>query len=331
MRRLAILAVASLLLGAAACSGSGPEAATDPGDGGPVPEATSGTVRLLAYNVAGLPQEISKVTPAEDLPQIGPLLEDYDLVLTQEDFDWWDPDGLASGLDFTSYHEHLWADTTFAHRTEPHPGPEAVDLDPTTRPDLELGDGLAVGSRFPLVEVERVPWTRCFGGLDTSDGGAADCLAMKGFLFARVELADGVLVDVYDLHVEAGGSELDQQLQADDIAQLQAYIAEHSEGRAVIVAGDTNLHTDVVDPADQDVADGPLWAGLLDALGLTDACDATDCPEPGRIDKAAFRSGDGVALEVTSHAFRDDVFVDDGGEDLSDHQPLEVIVDWTAD
>ena len=331
-RRASALLLAVLLAtaGLAACSSDGSDGAAPLEGADPGADGARYSFTMLAYNVAGLPQEISKVTPSEDLPQISPLLDDYDLVVTQEDFDWWAPDGLAAGLDFTNYHERLWADTTFEHRTERHPGPEAVGLDPASRPELELGDGLAVGSRFPLLEVDRVPWTSCFGGFDTSDGGAADCLAMKGFLFTRVELADGVEVDVYDLHVEAGGSDTDQDLQADDIAQLQAYIDDRSDGRAVIVAGDTNLHTDVTDPSDHDVADGPLWAGFLEDLGLTDACDATDCPEPGRIDKVAYRSGGGLTLEAASHAFRDDVFVDDQGEDLSDHQPLEVTFDWFA-
>ena len=52
---------------------------------------TSGDFTVLSYNVAGLPQEISTVNPQEHIPLISPLLNDYDVVLTQEDFDWWVP------------------------------------------------------------------------------------------------------------------------------------------------------------------------------------------------------------------------------------------------
>ncbi|MEZ5350303.1 MAG: hypothetical protein R2714_14045 [Microthrixaceae bacterium] len=37
-------------------------------------------------------------------------------------------------------------------------------------------------------------------------------------------LADGYVVDVYDLHAEAGGTETDQALQVDDYEQLAAFI-----------------------------------------------------------------------------------------------------------
>ncbi len=44
----------------------------------------------------------------------------------------------------------------------------------------------------------------------------------------------------------------------------------------------------------------------------------------------AYRSGGGVELEATEHRFRADTFVDAAGEDLSDHEPLEVRFRWTG-
>lgn len=289
-------------------------------------DAPSGTFTLLSYNVAGLPQEVSKESPGTNIPLISPLLDPFDLVLTQEDFDWWASDGLAAGLDFTNYHDRLRASATQPHRTDRHPGPEEVGLSPDRDPII--GDGLGVMSRFPLGQTRRVPWVGCFGGIDTKDGGAADCLAMKGFLLTRVTLAEGVEVDVYDLHGEAGGTPTDQGLQSDDYAQLAAYIVEHSKGRAVIVAGDTNLHTDDVHPDGGGGADTQIWNAFLDATDLTDACEATRCAEPGRIDKVAYRSGGGVELEATDHAFLPDRFKDAAGKDLSDHEPLSVTFRW---
>jgi hypothetical protein len=324
--------VGALLL--AGCSGDDAEnGASEAGSDGSTPEAgqaaaiEAGSFSLLSYNVAGLPQEVSDEQPTAHIPLISPLLEDYDVVLTQEDFDWWTA-GL-DGFDFAHYHEWLAAETTFEHRTERHPGPEAVGITPDDRPLLNVGDGLGVLSRFPFTGEERVPWDACFGGIG-GDGGAADCLAMKGFLVVRMELAPGVEVDVYDLHGEAGGSEDDQALQADDYEQLAAFIAEHSEGRAVIVAGDTNLHTDLEHPDNGDGADIEIWDRFIAEAGLTDACTATDCPETGDIDKVAYRGGGGVEMEATAHDFPDETFVDTAGEDLSDHEPLAVDFDWRA-
>jgi hypothetical protein len=335
--RLAGAIVMAALLVTAGCSDDG-DSGADSGDdaGADSTETTeasgpSGEFELLSYNVAGLPQQFSSVNPEEHIPLIAPLLEPYDLVLTQEDFDWWVP--LLDTWDFANYHERLRSESTHEYRSERHPGPEAVGLDTSDRPLFAVGDGLGYLSRFPLTDVQRVPWKECFGGPDSSDGGAGDCLAMKGFAVATVELADGVEVDVYNLHMEAGGSERDQQLQADDVAALGDFILEHSDGRAVILGGDTNLHTDPPGPdAHEDSGDGAdleIWETFLEATGLTDACDATECDGPGRIDKFAFRSSDAVEVEVLTHEFLAEEFVDDAGEALSDHEPLAVRFELT--
>lgn len=340
---LAVLATAAL----ASCSGSdgaggagggggggggaggsaeagGASTTTTAGAGGAISDP-DGSFSVLSYNVAGLPQEISKEHPGENLPKISPLLKDYDVVLTQEDFDWWKPGGLASTVDFVNYHTRLRADTDQPYRTEQHPGPEAVGLDVASRPDLELGDGLGVLSRFPIADTQRVPWSKCNGGFD---GGASDCLAMKGFLLTRLTLDDGAVVDLYDLHGEAGGGPEDQALQVLDFQELAAFVRENSEGNAVILGGDTNLHTDTTHEDSGKGADIEIWKTFLEQTGLTDSCAATKCDDPGRIDKIAFRSGGGVELAATAHRFEKEKFTDADGEDLSDHEPLLVTFDW---
>ena len=332
------IAVAAALLGGAgalsACSGSDGGAASEgsspSGSSGTAAADASGSFSLLSYNVAGLPAEISKEHPDVNLPKISPHLDGYDVVMTQEDFDWWKPFGLASKADFVNYHDRLRADAHHAHRTSRHPGAAAVGIDiEQDRPNMELGDGLGVLSELPIADTQRVPWAECFGEFDS---GASDCLAMKGFLFTRLTLADGVVVDLYDLHGEAGGGPQDQALQAKDYEQLAAFITEHSAGHAVIVGGDTNLHTDPPGAgAHEDSADGKdlaIWKQFLAANDLTDSCTATGCDDEGRIDKIAYRSNDDVELTATSHEFQTDVFVDEQGEDLSDHQALEVVFAW---
>lgn len=323
------LAVALL---ATACSGGddNEDGGGGGGDSGGDSPTAEGTFSVLSYNVAGLPQEISTENPEAHLPLISPLLDDYDLVLTQEDFDWWRP--MLEGFDFVNYHERLRADVTHEHRTGQYPGPEATGVDVAARPDLQIGDGLGILSRFPFAEEERVPWEGCFGGFDTSDGGAADCLAAKGFAVVRTTLADGVELDVYTLHAEAGGSDQDQALQDADYTQLAAFVEEHSEGRAVLLGGDTNLHTDPEHPDAEGTADTEIWERFLEATGLEDGCGAAGCDRTGAIDKIAFRSAPDGSLElrVTDYQFPEDRFVDDAGEALSDHPPLAAELEWTA-
>jgi endonuclease/exonuclease/phosphatase family metal-dependent hydrolase len=260
------------------------------------------------------------VNPEEHMPLISPLLEKYDVVLTQEDFDWYGE--LAKPLDVVNYHGRLRKDVTHRYRSKPHPGPEAVDLPEARMEQLQIGDGLGFLSRFPMADETRIPW------IDCADG-AADCLAMKGFSFQRMTLADGAEVDVYDLHLEAGGGEDDQLVQGKDVAQLQEYVLTHSKGHAVILAGDTNLHTDDEHPDGGGGADTKLWEDFLAATGLQDACVETDCPDTGRIDKVAFRSGDGVTLEAAAYDVPAERFKDSKGEDLSDHEPVVVTFHWS--
>lgn len=288
---------------------------------------TAGELDLLSYNVAGLPEVLSGSEPAQNMPLIAPLLNDYDLVLLQESWKTPDPNPMAP---LRVYHEELESRVDFEHRTEAAPLPLGGD---ETRPEAILADGLNVFSRFPLGEVTRERWEGCFGGADTSQGGAGDCLAQKGFLLTTVTLADGVEVDVYDLHAEAGSTPDDQVLQAEDYDQLAAFIEEHSAGRPVLLAGDTNLHTD--DPVDPDRPEGDgdvaIWDAFLDRTGLTDVCSTLDCEDPGAIDKAAFRSHGGISLEPLTHGNPTSTFTRADGEPLSDHPPLAVTFRWQAD
>ena len=323
-RRLGAVAIACVaVVGCTNPPGSGPGA--PPTTVAPLP-GPPGEFSVLSYNVAGLPQGISSSNPEQNMQLISPLLDAYDVVLTQEDFDWWQP--IAGLLDFANYHVRLRAQATHPYRSAQHPGPLAVGLDPASRP-LLVGDGLGWLSRYPFTAEQRVPWTECFGGA-LPDGGASDCLAMKGFGVVTMTLADGREVDVYDLHGEAGGTPEDQRLQSRDFTQLGAFITEHSRGRAVILGGDTNLHTDLVHPDGSNGADIVIWSAFLDATGLTDTCTELSCPETGAIDKIAYRDGDGVDLTPLSHEFPTGRFTGPTGADLSDHAPLAVRFGWDA-
>jgi endonuclease/exonuclease/phosphatase family metal-dependent hydrolase len=270
----------------------------------------SGEFLGLAYNVAGLPEGISGSHPATNTPIISPLLNAYDLVLVQESWQTPDPNPLAP---LRVYHELLVADATHAYKSIPAPQPNFSDPE---RPSAILSDGVNRLSRFPFATEMRVRWPGCHNS-------AADCLAIKGFTVARTTFAPGVEIDVYNLHMEAGGDPQDEVLRDAGVSLLRDTMNGYSAGRAVIIGGDFNLHTD-------EPVDGAQYARLLAEAGLTDVCAALSCPSPGRIDKFAFRSGGGVALAPESWRFETDVFQDPQGEPLSDHDALAVRWTWTA-
>ena len=329
MRRLLLASVIVLALVAAACSGDD-DAGTGSADAAPATTTTAagqgGELDLLSYNVAGLPEVLSGSEPSVNMPLIGPKLNDYDLVVLQETWKTPDPNPAAP---IRVYHEELESRVDFEYASASPDQPFGGDPD---RLEALLADGLNQFSRYPFGDVTRVRWDGCFGGADQSRGGAGDCLSLKGFMVSTVTLADGVEVDVYDLHAEAGSTPQDQALQAADYDQLAAFIEEHSAGHAVLLAGDTNLHTWTTPDPDHPEGEGDLeiWQAFLDRTGLTDVCDAVECDDPSAIDKAAFRSDDGITLEPLRHTNPTDTFVRDDGEPLSDHPPLAVTFRWAA-
>jgi hypothetical protein len=305
---------------------------------------TEGSFLALTYNVAGLPQGISGGDPTTNSPLISPRLNSYDLVLLQED--WGDPLGAVPLF----FHEEIVAEADHPYRSEPAPAPMGTDLRRfPTGPPL-IADGLNRLSRFPFDAIRRVMWNTCYGefaveaadvilgaaglsgpiddaGLsDVVSGGAADCGAQKGFAVARTKFADGVEVDVYNLHGEAGGGPQDEDARAAGFVQLADYIQENSAGRGVILGGDTNLHTE---PDPDNAEDIRVWEKFQADTGLSDVCRVADCgDDAGVIDKFAFRSGGGIEILPLSHNFERERFTRGDGEPLSDHDPLAVRFRW---
>lgn len=267
------------------------DSGTAPVDAGATaPTGSSGSLTVVTYNVAGLPEGLSSSKPATNTPLISPRLNAYDLVLAQEDF---------------SYHPQLVSAATHPFQLAPKAGTSAV----------ELGDGLAVLSRLKLGAGAHVKWTACNGFLDAKN----DCLTSKGFLKTTLELKPGVTIDLYNLHADAGRDAGDAAARDKQMQQLVAEIMASSPGRALIVAGDTNMKMD----------DEAQLQRLITGAGLTDACRALSCPDPIRWDRVLYRSGGGVTLTATTYAV-DFSFVDAAGMQLSDHEPVAVTIGWWA-
>jgi hypothetical protein len=274
--------------------------------------ADSGTFSVLSYNVAGLPEAISSApTPRESATTaIGGRIAPYDIVHAQEDF---------------NYHARLYAaDTAHAHRT-------------ATSGGAAIGSGLNTLSKIPYDEddFERVRWNTC-------TYGSGDCLTPKGFTFMRERLAEGVYVDFYNLHTNAGTNADDLAARASNLSQLTDFIATHSAGNAVVVMGDTNTRY---------TRSGDTIAEFAAANGLTDTwvqlirggsapakgsdalvCDQTGTTVPNTcevVDKILYRGSKLVSLNATSYNNEHSKFLTDDGLMLSDHDPLTAGFSWS--
>ncbi|WP_069759804.1 jacalin-like lectin [Streptomyces sp. LUP47B] len=274
--------------------------------------ADSGSFSVLSYNVAGLPEAISSAsTPRESsTTAIGQRIAPYDIVHVEEDF---------------NYHAYLYAgDTNHAYRTPTSGG-------------AGIGSGLNTLSKVPYDgdDFERAHWNSC-----QVDSG--DCLTPKGFTFMRERLAEGVYVDFYNLHTNAGTNDGDLASRADNLNQLTAFIQTHSAGNAVVVMGDTNTRytrsgdtiaefaaaNGLTDPWVQLVRGGTPPAKGSDAL----VCDQTGPTVPNTcevVDKVLYRSSRLVSLNATSYNNEHAKFLTDAGLMLSDHDPISVGFTWS--
>ncbi|MEU4420586.1 jacalin-like lectin [Actinoplanes sp. NPDC024001] len=274
----------------------------------PAQAAASGTFDLLTYNVAGLPELISsaEVDRKAAHTAIGQRLGPYEIVHVQEDF---------------NYHAHLYAADAHPHRTPTSGG-------------AGIGSGLNTLAGYAYDDFERGDWNSC-----QFDSG--DCLTPKGFTFARHRLAEGVYVDFYNLHTNAGTSAGDQESRADNLNQLSAFIATHSAGNAVVVAGDTNTrYTRAADTIRDFAAVNGLtdaWVRLerggvapaagsaalvCDPAAITDSCEV--------VDKVLYRGSRFVTLDATGYHNEHLGFRTADGLMLSDHFPISTTFSWST-
>jgi hypothetical protein len=276
----------------------------------PALKATSATFTVLSYNVAGLPQILSSA-PNRELytPIIGQKTTGYDIVNVQEDF---------------NYHAALYSNDTHPYRT-------------ATSGGAGIGSGLNTMSNFPFSDdIDRVTWnTR-----NSSDGNS---LTPKGFTWLRVRLAEGVYVDVYNIHTCAGDGTESLAARQDNISQIISYIQTNSAGNAVLIFGDTNCRY---------TRTGDNIRSIVNTLGMTDpwvklikggvapalGADALVCDDLTYVltsfgcevvDKIFYRGNNFVNLSALTYTLEDAVFRYTDGSALSDHRPAYTKFQYT--
>ncbi|USP81117.1 hypothetical protein yc1106_08391 [Curvularia clavata] len=273
---------------------------------------TSGSFNTLTFNVAGLPAALN----GNDVPgdkttntaRIGELFTKYNISLihVQEDF---------------NYHATLYASDKHPYRTPTSGG-------------VPFGSGLNSLSNFPYASFNRIKWNTC------STFDSADCLTPKGFTAMRVKLAEGVFIDAYNLHADAGTTDADNKARADNLRQVSDYIKTYSIGNAVVVFGDSNsryTRTDDI-PAVFKEQNGmtDVWIELVkngvppakgaDALLCTNPATTTTCEI---VDKTWYRGSAAVKLTAKTFDYAGHLFLQDNGDILSDHNGVLVDFAWS--
>lgn len=270
-----------------------------------VEDQQGGMLKLLTYNVAGLPEGISSaITKRYDsMLIIGERINEFDIVNVQEDF---------------NYNIQLYTNNKHPYKTV-HRG-KAI-----------WGDGLNTFSKYPIEEFRRVSWKKC---------NSSDCLTPKGFSLSRIRLAQKVVVDVYNVHATAGNSISASKARRRNLLQLATYIEDHSGDRPLIVMGDFNAHyqynldnmfafvaqTKVQDSWVSTILHGTYPVVQEDFHFISDlACNnATES-----IDKILFRNSAQLEFEVLEYNIDQSGFLDKNRLHLSDHLAVFTSLKWS--
>jgi len=234
-------------------------------------------LRILTYNICGLPETLTSdrelIPMKKRYEYFAKKFRGYDIIALQENFDR-NREIIEKGL--PNYYVARGTDTLGY---------------------AKLGSGLYTFSRWTVTGSFFLEWEGMRG---------YDARSHKGFLAATVKISDGLSIDVYNLHAQAGGENRDVRLKGFDMMFEAMEYYSSGSGRPIILLGDFNCgkHYDEV-------------MGLIAARGFIHV-------KPGlpKVDHIFFKpNGSGWKIEPlrAEKVFTERV----GGLRFSDHEALE--------
>ena len=281
------------------------------------------TFNAVALNVDGLPNSILGIDINPDGKEAGGATELCGILANSG----WDFVGFSEDFNF---HSELTAAPASTYYNFGAHGGGVSGLNNSTD-----GLGFACAKRFTMAGGTKVAWTDHYG--ETDHG--ADGLIKKGFRVYNVTLAQGIVVDVYVLHMDAEDSAEDIAARKKQLTQLATYIKTNHNNRPVIILGDTNcrytrdeLKTAFIDVINEDsrltINDAwveLMWGGTYPTYG-SDAMMVYDNSygyQKGEIvDKVFYINTTASNLKLKANSYLHDESVT-----VSEHKP--VIVNFT--
>jgi endonuclease/exonuclease/phosphatase family metal-dependent hydrolase len=246
------------------------------------------TIKILSYNVFGMPKYITLTNSPKRMEEISKKVNEYDIIGFQEIWinKYYNTLKSASNHKYKFYHNEPY-DEFYWYKIG--------------------GAGLATFTDLNVIGFKNDYFRSCWGYLNN----CLDCLATKGFTILRIELG-GALVDVYNVHLEAGSTFQDTKVIEKQIDTLIKTINTISKGMPVIFIGDTNLNPGYLYRE-------LLFDTLLKETKLMDTCKGKNCVY--NIDKILIRGTSELSFEVV--AWEKQEWIGSDGE-LSDHRPMYV-------
>ena len=269
------------------------------------------TVKMINYNVAGMPRFDGKGTSNHKLIAEYIVENNYDIVAVQEDFLY--NKTLVKNLDGFDY---------FTNHAGSIPG----------------GDGLNIFTNdMPIYNEKRVQWNVSFG--DISEG---DMLTPKGLLYTVIEIADGVYIDFYNIHADAFESMGSREARDSNYDQILTMIEENYDknNRPVIITGDFNHHFHSRPDYPSKMYDffcvrGGMKEAWIELCNDGDYFNFVKYQESDvefwgnwdSVEKFMYKDGGGII--VTPKEFNYTWIYDENGESLSDHAAAECVFEFT--
>lgn len=322
-----------------------------------IASGTTGTFKVAALNVDGMPetvnitvfgQTVKGLNLNEDGPQadgstlIGQYIEKsgIDILALSEDFNY-----------YSQINSNAPSYTTGTQRM-PEGIPTSVSVSSalgiefpfdTDGLNLMYKQSLAVsGESMTAWNVHYSPNDESIPVIDVPSTHGADGMIDKGYRFYQVKVADGVVVDVYILHMDADSADEDNAARASQIDQLMAAVEANDNGNPVIIMGDTNCRY-TRDPLEEKIirAGGfsDPWIDLKkdgtypqmgdDALMVTPG-DNDSYQTNEIVDKVFYKNAEGsnLTIEAVSYDVDADGYTDAEGL-LGDHPPVIVEFQYT--
>lgn len=98
------------------------------------------------------------------------------------------------------------------------------------------GLSIILNKSIDVVEYEIINFSNCHGFFFNG----SDCLASKGFIFARINLSNEI-IDLYNTHLDSGNSKKDILIREMQLNELKNYIKSKKISYPLIVVGDFNI------------------------------------------------------------------------------------------
>lgn len=304
----------------------------------------TGSFKVAALNVDGMPQSV-KIASVYDLKlnedgpgadgsvSIGQYIEASGIDL------------LALSEDFNFFQEINGAAPSYATMTQRERIPTEVgvgDLNNSLFPfdtdglNLMYKNNLTVSSESMTAWNEHYSPTTNYVVIDVPDQNGADGMIDKGFRFYQVQMAPGVVVDVYILHMDAETDPGDNAARASQIDQLMAAVNANDNGNPIIIMGDTNCRY-TRDPLESTIIAAGFsdpWIdlereGVYPQMGDESLMVGDLGYQKGEVvDKVFYKDGTNVKLDATKYFVDAEGYTDEDGL-LGDHPPVIVTFEYS--